>query len=322
METERLTLGGLTAAVLLSLAGTASSLEVSPDLQALRAESAQDALGGRELPVLRRISGPGNEQGLERTIEVLRAVGFSDTLTPDPVRDGDSLFVRTSAWVLQVTGEGNRVRFGSSKDGLRRSPDGLPYSEVFGIAEDALRNELSPLVPLRDNEALVPIGRYDVKVSTSAPDGTRVTKEILESVAHFGRSVEGVMVVGPGSRAMVTLDNDGRVTGFDLDWSEYEPTEILQPTLSIEDIDARLIVLEKAGVLTPYREQSYVACGYYDPGTAGAPFTQLIQPGCAYRFVIMSDGEPSGTLDLGIPAGEMFVGDAGWPESVVLASET
>ena len=318
MRKDRLARTVSIGAAVLCGAGTASSNEVSPELQALRAESAKSALGGQALQVLRRVAGPGNQAALETTIDVLNKLGFPDAPTPsDATPKGDSLFVSTSAWALEVASDGNRIRLDRNLQGVAPPSVRLSYDEVVRLAKDALENELSSLVPLGAGEALVPLSRSDVVYSAITADGLNRTDTILESTARFGRSVDGVTVVGPGSRAMVSLDSDGGVTGFDIDWSKYTATKTAQQTVTIEETKARLQKLEEQGLLTAQRTLSYIACGYYDAGTVAGPVTEFIQPACVYHFRIAPS---DGALDVAVPAGETYDAEPGWPESVALAS--
>ena len=298
-----------------STAGTAASGEISPELQGLRTKSEKEALGERALVVLRRQPGPGNDAALDTALRALDASGFPGALGVGvPTPHGGSLYVKTEGWALQVASEGCRVRFWSNKHGVRLADEGLPYEEAKKIALSALENELAPLLPLGSNEKLVPLDRSDGRVGGSDRRDGVMTDQVVENVVRFSRSVDGVAVVGPGSRAIVTLDNDGSLIAFDIDWSGYLPTDAVQQTLPIAQIDGRLATLEAKEVLSPNRQKKYVACGYYDSGTVNDPAAELIQPACVYRFDLMP-----GTLDVAVPAGEDFTTDSGWTETQVLA---
>lgn len=57
-------------------------------------------------------------------------------------------------------------------------------------------------------------------------DGSGHTEEekVVSSIVVFGRRVDGVDIVGPGSKIALYVANDGMVFGFDGDWPRYERT--------------------------------------------------------------------------------------------------
>lgn len=309
---------GLFIGTLTGVAGIGgASAQVSSELQALRVASEETILQRRDLTVLTRRPGPGNEAAFDEAVDAMQRLGLSVAQPAFPTTRGEDLFLASGDCYLHVTSDGRRIRFSTSFASRSRVAEArrLDYDEAMQIAAAVLTSELAALVPLAANERLVPLGQTDGKLTVGTPGGTIVRDEVIENVVRLGRTIDGVLVLGPGSRAVVRLDGEGRVLGVDVDWSEYLPTDSTQQTLSKAEMLARLAALEQVGALPRQRQLRHVECGLFDPGaTAGG----LLQPGCVYHHVLVENGSVSGTFDIAVPAGASFVADESWHESTLL----
>jgi hypothetical protein len=310
-------LAGLVTAATFTLAPQANSGVVSPERAQLRAVSAQEGLGSRTLPILRRVPAPGSDIAAALALDVLSKTRFA-TGTP-PVRQTfrDAVMFSTPDWLLEVRDNGGRVRcFGRGFTRRPVPPESQPsYQDVIDRGRRMLENELSPLVPLGPGEEFVPVFVTYPGQGTFAPNGPQTT-ETIENQAHFGRLVNGIPVVGYGSKAIVMLDNDGNLLGFDVDWGVYEVTNRSQGTVSLTDMNARLSSLGTS-LLPADRRLEYVECGYYDAGSSSG--NTWIQPACRYEFQLLRQGRSYARWKVMVPAGFTFISEPDWPESAVLA---
>ena len=237
-------LAALVGAAAFSLAPLAQSAVEAAERAQLHVISAREALGSRTLPILRRLPAPGSDAAAARALEVLRNTRFAPGTTA-PIRRtvGDAVMFVAPDWMLEVRENGDRLRCWGR--GFTRRP--VPaanqpgYQDVIDRGRRMLENELSPLVPLGPGEELVPVS-VTYPGQATVPRNGPPDRRILENHAHFGRLVNGVAVVGYGSKAVVMLDNDGNLLGFDLDWSAYEVrTRAGRQPCRFADINARLI---------------------------------------------------------------------------------
>jgi hypothetical protein len=310
-------LAGLVTAATFTLAPRANSGAVAPERAQLRAVSAQEALGSRTLPILRRLPAPGSDAAAARALDVLNNTRFATGAAPVRTTLGEAVMLEAADWLLEVRDNGGRVR--CMGRGFTRRPvppeSQASYQDVITRGRRMLENELSPLVPLGPGEELVPVGvTYPGQIMMPRNGPQRL--ETVENHAHFGRLVNGIPVVGNGSKAVVMLDNDGNLLGFDVDWSVYEVTNQSQGTVSLTDINARLSSLGNTSLLPPDRRLEYVECGYYDAGSSLG--NTWIQPACWFDFLLLRQGRSYARWKVVVPAGSTFFSEPSWPESVVL----
>jgi hypothetical protein len=105
-------------------------------------------------------------------------------------------------------------------------------------------------------------------------------RSVYASRVTFVRAVDGVSVVGPGSRVMVMLANDGTLVGFDIDWPELKRTGKKVATADIATIRQREEELKGASAAQTGVEQVRFERGYYDPGASAAVPGLLLEPAC------------------------------------------
>ncbi len=239
-----------------------------------------------------------------------------------------------------------------SNDAVRASAHGQPPTaapmsqatlETLGRA--FIAGNLSSVIVLGPGEALVPesvLRRTEVGHATNGPvEAPRVTgNRIL-----FTRTINGVPVVGSGSKVAITVLNDGTVESFRYDWPVYVVaggatttsvaagellTRVQQVLSSRTGIAmAAQSVSVPAGLtlpvpiaLDPSMTLERLECGYFDAGFGNRAVDAPVQSGCRYHAVhsISADGVTARAGYAGaIPAGSVPVVDASWPEAVVLA---
>src|SRR5258708_4948 len=119
---------------------------------------------------------------------------------------------------------------------------------------------------------------------------------VVASIAIFGREVNGIPVVGSGSKIAVWFANDREPVAFDVDWPRYKFAQIIQRVLTWDKLKSRV---DLSAAMPPASDGaiSRFECGYVDLGVEKR--TNYIQSGCSIAY-----GGASGPPN---PAGERTV---------------
>ena len=131
----------------------------------------------------------------------------------------------------------------------------------------------------------------------------------------FARTIDGLPVLGRGSKARITIDVHGSPVGFEIDWVPWSATAddvalVDTDTLTRRQYSAALRLAGSSVALTR------TECGYYDPGALSTTSQQL-QPACiyAYESVVTSDEMGHPAYEDVIPAARAVIRDPGWAET-------
>jgi hypothetical protein len=175
-----------------------------------------------------------------------------------------------------------------------------------------ISSNLAGAISLAPGEEMVPLSTdYRVEGEQDLSTG-KVTRNVVANRVVFGRTINGVSVVGNGSTVVVTFANDGSVESFHYDWPKYE-VEISAPQ-SMAVASTLLDRVEQ--VVGPSTKLQTLQCGYYDPG-AGSGHSQ-VQPGCLYHAVFTDTTGVRQGYSGAVPGGLQFEADAKWKESQLL----
>lgn len=250
-------------------------------------------------------------------------------------------------WVLDIEGDGTQASY-RLRDGEARSSQ-LGAPSASRMSKDALESvgrafiaaKLAGVIVLGLNEQLVALtaayrieGGQDLNTKTMAPDMV-VANRVL-----FGRTINGVPVVGGGSTVAVTFANDGSVESFRYDWPSYSSTSTQRAAASPREIVGRVQQIMAARssqlnvatplpasmssypvTIAPQAQLQDLECGYFDPGLSRRDPKAAVQAGCTYHVVeTLSDSAGNSRSAHGgaVPAGAQIEADAAWPEIVLL----
>jgi hypothetical protein len=315
---------------LMAVVSVAAHAEDSKQRAAFARESSGKALNGRSVEVLRRVPGPGNRPVAERMLAMLEAAGHTSSAGAGPLVDsGGRVLVHAGGWALEAQGEGTRVRFQKmDHQGRRVSAQERPTMEQLqGPGEAFISNQLSGVVTLGKGETLVPFKTRYLKQGSASPDGETV-ETVTAATIVFARAIDGVPVLGDGSKAAVTFDMDGQVIGFDVDWAKLQRSGTVQATVDSVEVGRRhkqLRVLGGRGDRTSTIRR--MECGYYDAGYMASRAGTLVQPACVYEEVeetsalgLEGQGKLRSAEVTAVPIGKTFVADEGLPEALKLQS--
>ncbi|MBN1206700.1 MAG: hypothetical protein JXB05_17590 [Myxococcaceae bacterium] len=312
-----------------------------PYREALDRNSRASGLGRSEVPMLQRQPGRGARVVAEELFSRYRlAAGAINTggeytieATADKIRyDG------ARGWYLQVLKDGTSVRYRNypylEEVGTRPVSEKLSNEQLEALGRAFITQELAAYVRMATNEQLEAFSSVHELQGVQEASGTApMLESVVASTVNFSRTVDGLGIVGPGSKISIIFANDGTPVGFDFDWPTYAPTGQTQQVLDVSSIHLR-----GSSVLPvdPFREGSTVMrfeCGYYDGGARRMDASTPVQAACAYHHVVLTVGDPvrnrldpTDGLDTAayiglVPAGAIVSADPRWPEAMVLCTD-
>jgi hypothetical protein len=321
---------------------SASALTLSADFSeriASEQRSAEEGLGRDSLRLLKREAGPGAEKMVAVLLERFRGlpggVQTSDRFKREVTEKHTSL-VSDDGWFLQVDGDGTRVRYRNYGDPALADKQGLPLEERFSQKElesmgrDFVAGYLQDLVRLGRNETLMPyFTEFEITGGGPADKSEWMLPERVQtSTVVFSRTLDGLPVVGPGSKIAVIFANDGEPVGFDYDWASYRETGEVQAVLPVDEIRRR------GAKFSPFEtgdrdvQELHFDCGYVDFGARKRDPEALVQGGCMRHVVkkwIVDEKEHArdprsghaleASLDF-FPAGDEMWPDATWMQAM------
>jgi hypothetical protein len=311
-----------------------------PQSKAMKQASLATGFGTSTLPVLRRSTSASQAD----VASALRAAVCVDCSSLTAQQDGN-LQSSSEHFRVTVSSDGSAADFRDLDVAARSHSQARPLAQKMSAAvlEKAglayITSKLGASIVLGENEELVPLlTDYRVEGGQDLSTGV-VTRSVAANRIVFGRKLNGVPVVGNGSRVVITFANDGSVESFHYDWPNYASTgsqRMVTPSTLLgriqQAVGARAGVPPELTAAIPEQKEAvgHVAlnrgtqlesmqCGYYDAG-ADAGLTS-VQPGCVYHAVYES---PSG-MRVGyagaVPGGEQFDSDARWVETHIVKQQ-
>jgi hypothetical protein len=269
--------------------------------------------------------------------------------TSEPEKLTDRIRISGSTWRLDVFGDGSGAEFADADAFERAHSSGVQPSQA--MSNEALEasgrafveRTLSRLIVLQQDEQLVLAATSRRTEGGVAPGGERAYSAVVAHRVVFSREINGIPVVGAGSKVTVTFLNDGSVESFRYDWPVYArtgrmqamaaPIEVLHRLQRANGVRTTAAVDRALGALPnlesiagpiklgPTVELQDMKCGYYDPGFAIRDPAAPIQAGCYYHL-LQRRGEGQYATTAGysgaVPAAASFEPDARWPEANVL----
>ena len=260
----------------------------------------------------------------------------------------DRLRLTAQTWQLDVFGDGSGAEFidraaESRAHALRISPANAPsFAQLEAAGRRFIARGLSRVIVLQRGERLVPeaaSSRIDTEVRA---DGTSRRDAVVANRVVFTREIDGLPVVGSGSKVTVTFLNDGSVESFRYDWPAYVRTSQIASVAAAHEIVSRVtrVIGVRAGTtsgmpihlpqsaaavrplaIARNTQLERLACGYYDPGYANRDAHAPVQPGCYYH-VVQYRGEgamvTSAAYSGAVPAARIAESDLYWPEAALL----
>jgi hypothetical protein len=331
---------------MLSMAASATVYaENSPRSDDHARRSLATALGERSLPVLTRRSVRTPEATISSLMMSLTKVDQSlsvEKASREPERG--RVLVTGRDWRLTVFRDGSAAEFinqaavGRAHDKKAEPSRAMTFAQLQSAGRDFISRALADTIMLGPAERLEPELTSARMEGGVAVDGTSAYSAAVANRIVFTREINGIPVVGAGSKVTITFLNDGSVESFRYDWPQYTFTERVQATADVAEILKR--VQRVAGIRT---DRNFVrdsdkasapieldgkatlqrlACGYYDPGVMVRETDAPVQAGCYYH-VVYTRGEGDfithSARSGAVPAGQRFETDRSWPEAAALS---
>ena len=143
----------------------------------------------------------------------------------------------------------------------------------------------------------------------------------MANIAIFGREVNGLPIVGSGSKIAVWFTPEEKVIGIDVDWPQYKANEKMEKLLPKDELRQRIEAASVPLSGTQNVKVHRLECGYVDLGATRRNAATPIQPGCAIAFQGFAengDGTTYGRLEF-VPAAKVVYSDEHWPLATQLA---
>jgi hypothetical protein len=339
MKTNQFYLGVLGVCALLT-AGSANAEDFA-QASAMKQASMTQGFGRATLPVLQRAAASNPAQVSAALLGKLCA-----NCAVSKATQGTNLQITGANLVLSISGDGTAADFRdvsvqAKAHSLAKPLDGrMPLIALEKAGRTFVASKLASVIALGPGEQLVALSTdYRVEGLQNLSTGA-VTQSVVANRVVFGRTLNGVPVVGNGSTVIVTFANDGSVESFHYDWPKYETAAGLtgQNLVNASDLLARVqqVVGARTGAavtstvrvptvteaatgaveLNLGTKLQSLQCGYYDAGAAEGH--AQVQPGCVYHAVFADTTGMRQGYAGAVPGGLQFQPDAKWPETQVL----
>src|SRR6185295_10519778 len=215
-------------------------------LESLTPRSLREGVGRDSVQLLAPVAGPGRVVVARRLLAQVRSkeapFGYRLQLGSLQAVGADKRIVSymSKTGYVDVFADGSKLRVRANIDDPRELEAAgmvrLEKDELETLGRQFVGKALHDLVPLGANESLTFLGvRYLVN-SEGSTDGRYTGHHTVANIAIFGREVQGVPIVGSGSKVAVWFDNARRPVGFDVDWPVYRVTERTQKVLAPREL--------------------------------------------------------------------------------------
>jgi hypothetical protein len=323
---------------LVSLPGTARAKDY-PQRSAFDAASRTAGLGATTLPLLERVAGPGADSvassvlaSFEASTNAVRTDGAFEKES-----DADHVTLHTADWTLQVSGDGTRVNYRNIArlDGAlataRPLAERLDQDTLEALGRRFIGDSLRSYIEVAPNEQIVPLyTEFQVVGGGGVRDDLPQGDQVVANTVVFTRVIDGVPVVGGGSKIALTFLNDGTAVAFDFDWPKYRKTDRRQEILPVDQIRRRGAEVLAFDLNARDVNVSRFECGLFDAGVRKRDAAALVQSACfvqAERRVIVDpaihqldagSGHMVTAFAQAIPAGALIEPDNRWTEATAL----
>ena len=300
----------------------------------LQQRSMAEGIGAAQVPLLGVKAGPGPENALNAIKSRLARGAEKITLsgTPRAEKYSRGMVQATDSWRLEVAADGRKARYRNfgyldSAENKRVPVAQRPSQDMLEKkARTFVTEQLRDFVRIGAGEELVPLfTEYQVSGGGStARGGAREEEKVAGANVVYGRTINGVHVIGPGSKVAVIFGADGTLAGFDYDWPEYTKSTRTQKVLPVAEVRKRS---RAVGAEDDQAGPERIECGYFDRGSGRRDAAASLQAACAVHTVrktiidreVYAKDPQSGHILVAqvtyVPAGETVEPDAKWREA-------
>ncbi len=294
----------------------------------------QQGFGRESVMLLASEPGPGREVTASRLRTLLAQSGgrFGHRLRATDLKEAQSdrrilSYVGEDSY-LEVYTDGTKFRFRGYLDDPKEierigTRGKLGQSELESLGRRFITEALASLVKVGAGEAITFLGTRHLMHGGGDERGN-ARDQVIANIAIFGREVDGIPVVGSGSKIAVWFAADREPVGFDVDWPAYKVTQTVQGILPRDRLRERVdAVITVPSDSSMYRVTRF-ECGYVDLGVTKRG--GQIQAGCAVFYDGRERPANSAAETLTwarvefIPAGVQVVKDDQWPLTNLIAT--
>jgi len=320
---------------MLAISGAAQADESAYSQQAARSALAS-GLGRSTARVLKRGS-------LDRSaVAAGLATAFGDRAAGTSLLPDGAVVLVADDWRIAVAADGTAAQGQRVSAAAPPVPTRLDLATLERLGREFISARLSTLVAPRADERIVVLRSMYEVLGGQDVSGRRDPDLVRANRIVFGRSIDGLRVVGGGSTISITFGTDGAPVSFEVDWPSYAVASTV-PVASAAAILGRVqrVSAARAGgaaAAAPLPrldtsrgyptevargvQLSRLECGYFDPGMFTKLGIDTVQPGCKYE-VVQSTAVGGNVLRNGlggaVPAAVTAVPDARWPELQLLS---
>jgi hypothetical protein len=266
----------------------------------------------------------------ERSIDLAKSGKFGKLLGlsfETPTQDGRKTmsFVSEQGY-LQVYADGSRFKLRGDIDKVtpvetNGGKEKVELGRLEQLGREFIKGALSPLVQLQTNENLTFLGARYLRQGGANVKDAKAKEFLVANIAIFGREVNGLPIVGSGSKIAVWFTPEEKVIGIDVDWPQYKANEKMEKLLPKDELRQRIEAASVPLSGTQNVKVRRLECGYVDLGATRRNAATPIQPGCAIAFQGFAengDGTTYGRLEF-VPAAKVVYSDEHWPLATQLA---
>lgn len=285
----------------------------------------------KSFPVAHKSTAPGRQVVLDKLLAGFTGgVGKVFTGNVDGRKDSvDATVASGKGWFLEVNQSGEVFRYRNT-DELNKLGVGVPLAKRMSDADaidratQFVRGPLGDTVVLGAGETLNPwyVSSKIVVSGLASEVGVEPDKRVSAVKVVFTRAIDGVPVLGNGSKVTVFMTHDGNPVGFEVNWARLQRGTGEQRSIGRTGAHERVSRVEHSN--TAAREaatSTYLECGLYDSGI-GEAGTRL-QPAClhSYSLALPATGLVSKMSRIdAVPIGTVVQREKSWAEAEVFAS--
>ncbi len=326
---RKLSLGSMVGIASLFVGSTTGLAEDSSYRAAVREKSARQGVGFSEIAVLRRAAPPGQDAVMEAVVdEFERDVASVRTGSIEEITSSERRnLVKGDGWFLEVRGKGNWIRYRDveyveSAENVPMGLDSRPrLGQLQGKALSFIRSRLASLVPLGPGEKLEP-WYVAHSINISGEGHQEPVREVIASKIVFTRVVDGLPVLGSGSKVVIYIASEGTIYGFDINWAALERTGQKRTLVDLDVVRVRAEVVRAAKRADVANEaETSLECGYFDAGARDAPETGELQAACVAMYKSIPGSRTRHSRMDVIPASSAVIEDESVPETILFSDQ-
>ncbi len=228
-------------------------------------------------------------------------------------------------WNLSVSSDGTIVNFYNWKKRENSTERGIIHSKINvkqleKLGRNFIKNNISDYLKLAKNEKLVAFkSSYEIDGQADAFEQNFV-ESVEANTIVFSRKVNGIDVLGAGSKVAIIFNYNQEPIGFRINWPTYKRSDIQFNIVSNREIAERASSYNSALTTGTISRIKRFECGYFDNGKVSAKGLSLIQPACVVFYSQEGDMGKSAYIDA-IPAALKPQSDPDWLQSEILKEQ-